>query len=63
VRSSWKTATIPPFREEFDEYLNHVDVYKMHGRDSFDRLNETMEIVDSYSQGMEVLIKRLQKYI
>jgi hypothetical protein len=51
----FKTGTIPPFKEEFDEFLEYIDVFKMHGRDSFNRLKETMEIVDSYVQGKEVL--------
>ena len=59
----FKTATIPPFKEEFDEFLNHVDVFKMHGRDSFDRLNETMEIVESYAKGNEVLAESSKIYL
>jgi len=59
----FKTATIPPFKEEFDEFLNHVDVFKMHGRDSFDRLNETMEIVESYVAGREVLSETSKTYL
>ena len=35
----------------------------MHGRDSFDRLNETMEIIESYSKGKEVLSSSSKTYL
>lgn len=59
----FKTATIPPFKKEFDEYLQYVDVYKMHGRDSFNRLDETMEIVESYASGNELLSETSKLYL
>jgi hypothetical protein len=59
----FKAATIPPFKEEFDDYLNHVDVFKMHGRDSFNRLNETMEIVESYVKGNALLSGTSELYL
>jgi hypothetical protein len=35
----------------------------MHGRDSFDRLNETMEIIKSYAAGNEVLAESSEIYL
>lgn len=35
----------------------------MHGRDSIDRLNETMEIVESFAEGKETLSYTSQTYL
>ena len=51
----FKAATIPPFRQEYDELLNYVQVFKMHGRDSVDRLDESLAIVRNYAKGEETL--------
>jgi hypothetical protein len=59
----FKAATIPPFKEEFDELLEYIDVFKMHGRDSFNRLDETIEIVESYVANSEVLSKTSETYL
>lgn len=59
----FKAATIPPFKKEFDEYLEYVDIFKMHGRDSFNRLDETIEIVQNYAQGKELLSNTSELYL
>jgi len=51
----FKAATIPPFKEEYDEFLQYVDVLKMHGRDNFDRLSETVDIIKNYALKNEIL--------
>ena len=59
----FKAATIPPFKKEYDEFLNHVDIFKMHGRDSFNRLNETMDIIKGYAAGNETLSTSSKLYL
>lgn len=51
----FKAATIPPFKEEYDEFLQYVDVLKMHGRDSFNRLDETISIIKNYALNNHIL--------
>lgn len=51
----FKTATIPPFKDEYDEFLNYIDVFKMHGRDNLNRLKETMSIIENYALGHNIL--------
>lgn len=51
----FKAATIPPFKEEYDEFLQYIDVLKMHGRDNFDRLSETLNIIKNYALNNEIL--------
>jgi hypothetical protein len=59
----FKAATIPPFKEEYEELLQYVDVFKMHGRDSFNRLNETISIIKNYALGQEILQDNSQAYL
>jgi hypothetical protein len=59
----FKAATIPPFKKEYDEFLNYIDVFKMHGRDSFNRLDETMELIRSYAAGTENLSDTSKLYL
>ena len=59
----FKTGVIPPFRKEYDEFLEYIDVFKMHGRDSLDRLDETIEIVSNYADGKEILADASEIYL
>lgn len=45
-----KTANFSPWKEDWDEYLNDlgIDVFKMHGRESIARLEETMLLIERY---------------
>ena len=59
----FKAATIPPFKEEYDELLQYVDIFKMHGRDSFNRINETISIVKNYALNHEILQDNNKAYL
>jgi hypothetical protein len=59
----FKAATIPPFKEDYDELLNYVQVFKMHGRDNLDRLNESLAIVKNYARGGETLCDSSEVYL
>ena len=52
-----KTANFSPWKADWDEYLDElgIDVFKMHGREDMEKLYETMEIIDRYVAGEEVL--------
>jgi predicted O-methyltransferase YrrM len=58
-----KTANFPPWKEDWDELLQYVDVFKMHGRESIDRLYDTMKIVERYHAGEEILFDTFNAYI
>ena len=58
-----KTASFPPWREDWDELLEYVDVIKMHGREAPIRLNESMHIIKSYAEGKEILFDTFEEYI
>jgi hypothetical protein len=58
-----KTADFPPWREDWDELLEYIDVIKMHGREAPDRLNETMHIIKNYAEDKEILFDTFNEYI
>jgi predicted O-methyltransferase YrrM len=60
-----KTANFPPWREDWEEFINDlgIDVIKMHGRESYDRLKETMMIVDRWRTGEEILHDNFKQYL
>ena len=58
-----KTANFPPWKEDWDELLQYVDVIKMHGRESISRLAETMDIVKRYAANEEILFDTFNSYI
>jgi hypothetical protein len=58
-----KTANIPPWREDWVELLQYIDVFKMHGRESITQVFSTMDIVDKYVAGQEILFDEFEEYI
>lgn len=62
---SLKTANFPPWREDWQEFLTDlgIDVIKMHGRESTSRLRETMDIIEKYANGEEILFDSFNDFI
>ena len=58
-----KTANFPPWREDWIELLQYVDVIKMHGRESTDRMFETMNIIKRFANNDEVLFDTFDDYV
>ena len=58
-----KTANIPPWRDDWIELLDYVDVFKMHGRESISRFYETLDIVKKYHDKEEILFTGFEKYL
>lgn len=58
-----KTANLPPWREDWEEMLQYVDVIKMHGRESINQLHNTMDIIKRYVNGDEILFDGFNDYI
>jgi hypothetical protein len=58
-----KTANFTPWRDDWLELLEYVDVIKMHGRENISRLSETMEIVRRYANEDEILFDTFNEYI
>jgi hypothetical protein len=58
-----KTANIPPWREDWVDLQQYVDVFKMHGREAPTRLFETMDIVSRFARGEEILFDTFEDYL
>lgn len=60
-----KTANLPPWRSDWEEFISDlgIDVFKMHGRESVQRLEETMNIIDRWANNEEILFDQFNKYI
>jgi len=59
-----KKANFPPWKEDWMELHNDygIDVFKMHGRESYGRLEETMMIIDNFREDKELLFDGFSKY-
>ena len=58
-----KTANFPPWKEDWIELLQYVDTIKMHGRESPQRLFETMNIIKRFASGNEILFDTFNDYL
>lgn len=58
-----KSANIAPWREDWVELLQYVDVFKMHGRESMDQLASSMDIIHRYSNSEDILSDEFNDYI
>jgi len=61
--SALKTADIPPWREDWIELLEYVDIFKMHGRESINQFNATVKIIENFVAGKDILIDTFKDYI
>jgi hypothetical protein len=60
-----KTADLPPWKEDWEEFINElgIDTFKMHGRESVNRLQETMKIIKNWNQNKEILVDGFERYL
>jgi len=58
-----KTANFTPWREDWIELLQYVDVIKMHGRESSTKLFETISIIQNFANDKEILFDTFDEYI
>lgn len=59
-----KTANFTPFREDWLDFEElGIDVIKMHGRESIQMFHETMDIVNNFIKGEEILYSGFEQYL
>jgi len=58
-----KTANFTPWREDWIELLQYVDVIKMHGRESATKLFETISIIQNFANDKEILFDTFNEYL
>jgi len=58
-----KTANITPWKDDWLELLDYVDVFKMHGRESPQQLFNTMDIIKRFANGDEFLFDQFVPWL
>jgi len=59
-----KRANIPPWRDDWQWFLdNGIDVFKLHGREDAMRLRESMDIIERWENGDEMMFPDFDKYM
>lgn len=52
-----KIANVMPLKSHYDHYLKYFDTLKFHGRDNLKVWQDSMQIIDNYVDGNEVLFQ------
>ena len=63
---SWslKAANLPPWKEDWEEFLKlGIDVFKMHGRESAMRLQESMDMIERWNSNETIMFSHFNQYI
>lgn len=60
-----KTANFSPWKADWDDYLDNlgIDVFKMHGRESIDRVFESMGLIDRYIANEEFVDGNFKQWV
>lgn len=58
-----KRANLPPWKEDWEQFLDVIDVFKMHGREDAMRLKESMDIIERWDNGAELLYPEFETYM
>ena len=58
-----KQANLPPWREDWEEMLDlGIDVFKLHGRESMMRLQESMDLIKRWADKEDYMFPEYKKY-
>ena len=61
--SALKSANLPPWREDWEEFFDlGIDVFKFHGRDNAVRMKESMDIIERWGNGDDLLYNDFDPY-
>lgn len=59
-----KTANLPPWKEDWQELLDlGIDTFKMHGRESINRIAESMRIIHRWANNETILVDGFEDYL
>ena len=59
-----KTASFPPWKADWEEFFDlGIDVFKMHGRESTNRMFESLNIIHKWNTNHEILFDDFKQYI
>ena len=58
-----KQANLPPWKRDWEEMLDlGIDVFKLHGRESAMRLQESMDLIERWANNEEYMFPEYKKY-
>ena len=49
-----KSANLPPWREDWEEFLDVIDVFKLHGREDAMRFKESLDLITRWDEGKDI---------
>jgi hypothetical protein len=58
-----KNANMPIFRKDVDELLEYIQIFKLHGRNDFGLMQQSMDIVKRYANSEEIVFKELYDFM
>lgn len=60
-----KSADLPPWKEDWDEFIDElgIDVFKMHGRESVDRLGQSLRMIERYINNEQILADDFDNFL
>ena len=60
---SLKEANLPPWREDWEEFLDVIDVFKLHGREDAMRFKESLDLITRWDEGKDILYPEFDTYL
>ena len=54
---------MPIFRKDVDELLEYIQIFKLHGRNDFGLMQQSMDIVKRYANSEEIVFKELYDFM
>jgi len=58
-----QNANLPMKREDIDELLEYIQILKLHGRNDFTLMRQSMDIIKRYADGNNIVFDEFYKYI
>ena len=58
-----KEANLPPWREDWEEFLDVIDVFKLHGRESAIRFKESLDLIQRWDDRADIMYPEYKMYM
>ena len=58
-----KEANLPPWREDWEEFLDVIDVFKLHGRESAIRFKESLDLIQRWDDRVDIMYPEYKMYM
>ena len=58
-----KEANLPPWKKDWEEFLDVIDVFKLHGRENAMRFKESLDLIQRWNDDVEVMYPEYDVYM